>query len=87
MRTSVRENDPGYITFQKNGGYGVVEVLLDGKPVDLVITADEEQGYILAFEPGPDGKPYWKPEFNVVPERILHGKVEIRKAAAIRRRR
>lgn len=47
MRVSVDHNDPGYRQDAHSGNY---ECFLDGEKVDAVITADEEQGYILKYE-------------------------------------
>lgn len=74
MRTSVLKDDPGY----KNFAFRKYDIFLDGRPVRLCITADEEEGFVLVHAAGDDGKPYPN-ETNTETVKIrFQGKVEIR---------
>lgn len=48
MRTSANRNDPGFLLFWllRDGGIDF-EVKLDGTPLRHVVTADEEQGFVV----------------------------------------
>lgn len=73
MRSSVLKDDPGYVNFE----YGKYEVFLNGKHLRFVITADEEEGFVLAHKPGPFGVPYLNDEGTETVKEILYGRVEI----------
>lgn len=73
MRKSVIKSDPGY----SPDGY-LYEVSLNGIAVPDAITADEEYGYILAYERDKDGKLIMVggDHFKTME---LHGEVKIRR--------
>lgn len=56
MRLSVDSNDPGNMLYGMMGSLGrQVRVFLGGKEVRDVITADDEEGFVLHFERDADG--------------------------------
>jgi hypothetical protein len=73
MRTSVLKDDPGY----KNFAFGKYNIFLDGRPVRLCITADEEEGFVLVHAVGDDGKPYLNETRTETVKIRFQGKVEI----------
>lgn len=80
MRVSVMRNDPGY----RGEGPYALEVLLDGKVVQDVHTADEEKGEVWCNARDRDGKFL----IDVVNDRLFdvcyHGAVRIRPKVAVR---
>lgn len=64
MRFSIEPNDPAYDPAQSQK---VAKVTLNGAPVQMVLTADEELGYVKAFAADGEGRPIpvgdaWKVE-------------------------
>lgn len=74
MRVSVRRDDPGYANYAKWIG---CTVLVDGKVVEKVFTADTDAGMVICADTGPDGRLGIRG--HEVAERVLYGKVELRK--------
>lgn len=71
MRISADQNDPGF-----HPDYVNATVFLNGRKLDLAVTADEEQRAVVCLAIGPDGHPIiegdrWK-------KVVLVGDVEIR---------
>lgn len=56
MRLSCREDDAGYLPWVQHKRRHEVDVFLDGDLLRGVITADEEEGFVLVHEKGEDGK-------------------------------
>jgi hypothetical protein len=80
MRLSLDRMDRGYC----EDAWRVKQVLLDGIPVDDVLTADEEEGFITVIVHGEDGEPVVNDQdpvvFNFIAgyiEETRRGKVEI----------
>ena len=80
MRLSIYETDPGY---PHHNPALLLEAMVyfDGKPFKPAVTADEEQGLIVAYIPQDD--PRWQAERikqggDCWPTEELRGKVEIR---------
>ena len=76
MRLSIYEDDAGYPT---DNPALLLEamVYLDGKPFKPAVTADEEQGLIVAYIPQDDPRFAMGPR-DTWPTEELRGKVEIR---------
>lgn len=72
MRISARKGDPGY----PGGSLAGVLVMLDGKRVNTVITADEEAGTVLRFKRD-DGGSIVILDGGVIEEETLTGKVDV----------
>ena len=74
MRISVDSNDPGNENFQR---MGLAKVFLDGKEIDRVMTADEEEGYIVRLKLNGMGIPEIDPETQLFALETLYGGVII----------
>lgn len=72
MRLSANEEDPGYKPELFNAN-----IKLDGKIIDSVITADEEEGFVLAYVKDSNGKYEIDEEKQTLVQKRLEGKVEI----------
>jgi hypothetical protein len=83
-RSSVLPTDVGYAFYKKNQRAFYKKKLvitLDGKPMSRVITADEEQGYILRFKTSENGAPFIDPNDRTrAATEELHGVVKIEEA-------
>lgn len=79
MRISCDENDPGYHNWLKlrsdAGAWN--KVLLDGKEIKDVITADDERGYVLRYVRSLTGNIRVDYGAKKAITEELHGKVEI----------
>lgn len=57
MRLSVDQDDQGYKAWKLRGGHKrPVRVLLNGRHVKRVITADTKRGFVLAYQEDAEGK-------------------------------
>lgn len=74
MRISVDKRDRGH-RFDIN--MNRVRVTLDGAPFTRAVTADEEEGLIVAIKHGPDGKPVIDEAERSFVLEVLRGKVRI----------
>lgn len=74
MRISVNTNDPGNANFNQ---IGLVKVFLDGKEVENVITADEEQGFVIRVWLDENGKEFIDKATGTLQLENLHGVVTI----------
>ena len=77
MRMSTDRDDPGYKAWDRARREGKPIVHLDGVRIDGVYTADTDTGYVLAMDPGPDGRAQLNPARDDVLRRELHGVVTI----------
>ena len=75
MRVSVWPTDAGYLAYCR--GYRGCRVLLDGKEVKRVFTADEERGEVICADLNDDGQVY--AVGDEIATRTLRGKVRITK--------
>lgn len=57
MRISCRKDDPGYLPWRSLPKPTAVQVYLDGTRVQEVITADDVEGFVLAYVTDESGKP------------------------------
>lgn len=57
MRLSCMESDAGYLPWRQLKARFKVRVFLDGAPVDKVITADDEEGFVFVYAIDERGKP------------------------------
>jgi len=73
MRASVYPEDPGYIASEDDRRR--INVTLDGIRQRFVLTADEQQGFVLRSALDPNGKLIIKGD-EILTERVT-GKVEI----------
>lgn len=74
MRISSDENDLGYLNYDPKTKY---EIFLNGDKQDNVITADEENGYLLLYTLDLKGK-YLNKGDGTAATHKLSGKVEIK---------
>lgn len=72
MRISCLHDDPGIHTIDFKG-----KILLDGEEVKNVITADEEEGYILVYARDPNGEIIINHSAGYAVKKALHGEVNI----------
>jgi hypothetical protein len=75
VRTSVDPKDRGYHPDAIRGRW---QPFLNGEPVPKVITADEENGFVLAYALDANGKWILNRSSRSLERRVLHGRVEIR---------
>ena len=73
MRISLDAKDSGYCYHAHR-----YQVYLDGASMNMCITADEEQGYILRCKIDKHGKVMVDTDKKIVLEEELFGKVEIK---------
>jgi hypothetical protein len=83
MRLSCNKDDPGYVVYHRAiaGGNKVV-VYLDDVEVEEVTIADEEEGFLVRFRSGPDGKLLLTEDRQAVETERLTGNVRIEVAPA-----
>ncbi|WP_156392472.1 hypothetical protein [Rhizobium sp. Root482] len=55
MRVSASPDDPGYLRWIELVSFGV-QVTLNGEIIEKVITADEEEGFIIRIKCDDDGE-------------------------------
>jgi hypothetical protein len=79
MRSSVLKDDLGFKNFRP----GAYEIFLNGEKVPQVLTADEEQGYILKHKLDEHGKLVINAAGTAVEREELRGKVEIRERKTV----
>jgi len=72
MRLSVLHGDPGY-----HRRANMSQPYLDGHPVDLCITADEDRGFVVVHKKGSDGRPMLNDSKTGTVKEKKFGKVEI----------
>lgn len=77
MRLTVLDDDPGRKIDLRNERY---LVLVDGKEIKNVFSADDEKGEVIAAEIDPDG--FMVAENGEVKRRTIHGIVEIKRLEA-----
>lgn len=78
MRISVSPNDPGRAAYDEMREAGkTMKVYLDGNEVFDVITADEEQGYVISNRTNPNGTLFMDPEGSLVQD-VERGNVEVK---------
>lgn len=76
MRLSVRADDPGNILYASMGYLGrKVRVKLDGEEISAVITADEEEGFVVRYRKDVDD--HFVIEDDEAVTETITGKVEI----------
>lgn len=80
MRVSIIKGDPGYATFKAMGGYGRIEVLLDGQRIRDCVTADSKTGWVTVNERDDQGNIVVNSKRTAVRRKRLRGRVEIRPA-------
>lgn len=73
MRASIIQSDPGYIGAENVGRY---RATLNGQPVERVITADEEAGFIERYCYR-DGRPVIDEQHASIKTEIVRGEVRI----------
>lgn len=72
MRLSAKRGDPGYT----RNVYGAI-VLLDGKEIKDVLTADEEAGYVVVYLRNSEGHFILNDARTEVVSKTIHGVVQI----------
>jgi hypothetical protein len=72
MRLSAKKGDPGYT----RSTYGAT-VLLDGKEIKDVLTADEEAGYVVVYLRNSEGHFMLNDTRTEIVSKSLHGSVQI----------
>jgi hypothetical protein len=79
MRFSTKPDDPGFAAWDKlRASGGEAHAFLDGKEIPLVVTVDDEQGFILAGVPDEIGCASIAPDNETFLEQRLEGKVEVK---------
>lgn len=76
-RYSCEHTDPGWSNYHRQRMKSV-RILLDGKDVTEVITADEEQGYILRHKTDDNGHILINFDAQETLKEELHGKVKVK---------
>lgn len=67
MRISANPGDPGHKTYSDAMKRDrVITVTLNGEAISDVVTADEDQGFVVQFERDGDGKPLIDGDGNLV---------------------
>ena len=76
MRVSVDRNDPGFPRYAElvSDGYAV-RVTVDGVEIPRIVTADEDEGIVIAQRITPEGNPVCVEDVNVYDR--LRGEVRI----------
>lgn len=78
MRCSAEKGDPGYDNFIVAMEHGrKVTVTLDGVEQDMVITADEEQGFVRRLVKDAEGHVYHDATRNCATDEVVRGSVKI----------
>ncbi len=77
-RYSIRENDPGFLNFSRDGTGGFESITLNGVDVnDRCIMADEEVGEVLLHKRNEDGQFYLNGAGNETAKETLNGEVVV----------
>lgn len=75
-RFSVSKDDPGHEAFIQQGHHNAAwSVLLDGKEIPKVVTADTSAGEILVNEVNDQGRVFIRD--GILAQKTLHGNVQV----------
>lgn len=71
MRLSCKEDDAGYERYCELMAGNDLKFFLDGAEVDHVITADDEEGFLLVYVRDDKGKPIDRRDGTPITARVL----------------
>lgn len=76
MRFSTDRDDPGFPNFER---YRLAEpaVWFNGEPIEDVVTADEDAGYVIVYARAADGNFMMDRDASIV-RRTFYGRVRVR---------
>ncbi len=77
MRLSVNSDDPGYAAYKALPQRVIPFVMVDGRDVPMVVTADDRLGYVLAMVCDRSGRAMINARGNGLLHKQLRGKVTI----------